>query len=704
MRMEGKKAEQPLKLSTRNTYFCKQNMKKSFRPSLSRPVAVPRHASLWQVLFQPIRHFSARPLLVCCAALVLVASCRGDEEILVPETRQQALSGGTNFYLLNEGNMGSNKASLDFYEGSTGTYRHDIFPSQNPSVALKLGDVGNDIAVYGSKLYAVINASGLVEVMNAHNARHLEAIALPNCRYICFDGGKAYVSSYAGPINPHDPTSRRGIVARIDTTTLTIEATCEVGYQPEQMAIVEGKLFVANSGGYRAPDYDTSISVIDLSTFTRCASIDVAPNLHLLSYHNDRLYVSSRGNYEDVPSDIYVVNPHTLTVEERLGIEADAFAFFQNDLIVLRGGRTAKSISRYNLHTHTSRPFITDGTLDEIQMPYGIAADPATDRLYITDARDYVSPGTLLCYDTHGTRLWQVTTGDIPAHFAFVASASILPPDEPSTTIDKGIDRVFAYHPAPGQFVNLLPEYTPGDTHQDMCQKVLATIGHERTGLVTLGAAGGYLVVGFASRVPNVAGSNDLEILGNAFANASEAGIVSVMRDDNGNGLPDDTWYELIGSEESDAVPSYSLTYTRPAPSHSPVSNGEPWCIDAQYIAWQDNQGQQGYLSQNIYHTQPYYPLWETDETLHFSFTLLPNIAQLSGNTWLQPAFEWGYVDNQPNNSARCQFDIDNAVDATRSPVHLDGIDFVRIHTAVFRQMDSIGEASTEISAIRHLH
>lgn len=614
------------------------------------------------------------------------------------------MTGGTSFFLLNEGNMGSNKATLDFYNGPHGTYRHNIFPEQNPGVTFELGDVGNDLGVYGSKLYAVINASGLVEVMDAHTARHIHTISIPNCRYLYFHAGKAYVSSYAGPIEAGNPSARRGLVARIDTATLTIEATCETGYQPEQMVVSEGKLYVANSGGYRAPDYDHTLSVIDLSTFTLEQSIDVAPNLHFLRLHGGKLYVGSRGDYADRPADIYVVNPQTACVEERLGIEADAFCFYKETLIALRGGRNGKAVVRYNPVTHMIQDFITDGTLTDIQTPYGLAIDDKTQRIYITDARDYVSPGRLLCYDENGKLLWETRTGDIPAHFAFVSESDIHENGGGEISSTKGISKIWEYRPAPGQFVNQLPEYTEGDDATTMCAKVFAAIGEGRNGLVTLGAAGGYLVAGFATRVPNVEGEYDLEILGNAFENASEAGIVCVMCDENGNGQPDDTWYELAGSAESEARQDFMLTYIRPSDDHKGTPGEAPWCADSLYIAWSDCEGNSGWLTQNIYHLQPYFPLWINEEELHFTFTLLPDRSYNSAGSWLQPAFGWGYADDRPNGTNGARFDIGKAIDTYGRPVHLDGIDFIRIHTAVFRQMDAIGEASTEISGIRSLH
>lgn len=66
-----------------------------------------------------------------------------------------------------------------------------------------------------------------------------------------------------------------------------------------------------------------------------------------------------------------------------------------------------------------TRNFITDGTEAKIQVPYGIAVNPYTKEFFVTDAKDYVSPGTLHCFTPDGKRKWSVSTGDIPAHMVF---------------------------------------------------------------------------------------------------------------------------------------------------------------------------------------------------------------------------------------------------------------------------------------------
>ena len=92
--------------------------------------------------------------LTLAAVMLALASCREDDVIFIPEEVQVSnpdYSAVGGFYLLNEGNMGSNKCTLDYYDLGTGVYTRNIYGNANPNVPKELGDVGNDLAVYGSR-------------------------------------------------------------------------------------------------------------------------------------------------------------------------------------------------------------------------------------------------------------------------------------------------------------------------------------------------------------------------------------------------------------------------------------------------------------------------------------------------------------------------------------------------------------------------
>ena len=71
-------------------------------------------------------------------------------------------------------------------------------------------------------------------------------------------------------------------------------------------------------------------------------------------------------------------------------------------------------------HKVVADNFISDGSENDITVPYGIAIHPDTGDIFVTDAKNYVSSGTLYCYDSRGRRKWSVRTGDIPAHIVFL--------------------------------------------------------------------------------------------------------------------------------------------------------------------------------------------------------------------------------------------------------------------------------------------
>ena len=377
--------------------------------------------------------FILRNVTIFLVLLLALASCREEVEIFIPEeveVTQPEYTSVTGFYLLNEANMNSNDCSLDYYDYAHGRYMRNIYATRNPRAVKDLGDVGNDIGIYGSRLYAVINCSNKVEVMDLR-ARRIGQVDVPNCRYIKFHGGYAYLTSYAGPVAAAFDGSYKqyGYVAKIDTATLQVVDTCVVGFQPDQLDIVGDKIYVTNSGGYMVPNYENTLSVIDLHTFEEVERIPLAINLHLCQAdHRGILWVSSRGDYGDNPSRLFAYDTRKHRLVQTLDV-AVSNMWMDGDSLYIIGNQwsnitqsTVKSYAIVNTRTmqQVSDRFITDGTDAEIAMPYGIAVNPITKDIYVTDAKNYVTPGRLYCFGSDGVLKWDVLTGYIPAHFVFV--------------------------------------------------------------------------------------------------------------------------------------------------------------------------------------------------------------------------------------------------------------------------------------------
>lgn len=364
--------------------------------------------------------------------VIALLSCRKEETIFLSSTKKVAqprYEGSIEgFYLLNEGNMGMNRASLDLFNYRTGSYTTDIYSERNPTVVKELGDVGNDIKIYGNKVYAVINCSNKVEVIDKWTAKRIKKIEIPNCRYVTFYKDKAFVSSYSGPV-AIDPNAELGFVAEVDTATLEVKRKVTVGYQPEQMVVHNGKLYVANSGGYRVPNYDRTVSVIDLESFREIKKIDVGINLYSMQIDSrGDIYVSSRGDYYGTSSNLFVIDTNTDEKKMQLDIPVlgmclvdDALYFYSVAWSYLTN---SNKITYGILNTKTKKiisdQIITDGTDKKIMIPYGLQVNPQTKEIYITDAQNYVVTGYLYCFTPEGKLKWKTTAGNIPAHFAFI--------------------------------------------------------------------------------------------------------------------------------------------------------------------------------------------------------------------------------------------------------------------------------------------
>ena len=381
-------------------------------------------------------------MLISLCSLFLIpyslTSCRGDEIIfpaeyeVLPMESKELSSFASNepigMYLLNEGNMGSNKATIDYLDFSKGIYIRNIYGERNPNVIKELGDVGNDLQIYGNRLYAVINCSHKVEVMDLHTCHRIGQIDIPNCRYIRFHGDKAYISSYVGPVSI-DPNAQLGAIFEVDTATLRITRQVTVGYQPEEFEIIGNHLYVANSGGYRAPDYDSTLSVVDLTNFRQVKKIPICINPHRVRKDQyNRLWITSRGDHKDVSPQLVCFQPshhtlytlHHISPSEMVNVGDSMYYYgaYWNDETM--SNQITYGVLNIQYPITNTQSLITDGTEKNIKIPYGIQVNPYNGDIYITDAKNYVSSGQLHCYSREGKRKWSVRTGDIPAHMCFV--------------------------------------------------------------------------------------------------------------------------------------------------------------------------------------------------------------------------------------------------------------------------------------------
>ena len=339
------------------------------------------------------------PLLL----IMVLASCHKDKIIPVPDKPAATRAG---LYILNQGGFGSNNSTLTYYDYTSKQLTADIFSTVNGT---KLGDTGNDMEIYGSKMYIAVNNSDRIDVLDSKTGKLIKQNKLHQCRSIAFYNGNAFITSYDGN------------VAVMDTVTLTINKLIFVGRNPEQLVVSNNKLYVANSGGLSFGNPDKTVSVIDLTSLSEIKKITVTANpVSITADTYGNVYVLSLGDFAKILPGMTIINSTTDVVKSQplvsLGFNIPIAA--QGDFVYYV--TADNKIAVYNAKTQTPAQanFITDGTV--ITAPYDVAADPLTGEIFVTDAKDYSSNGELFAFDKTGKKEYSIITGINPGKVAFV--------------------------------------------------------------------------------------------------------------------------------------------------------------------------------------------------------------------------------------------------------------------------------------------
>ncbi len=341
-----------------------------------------------------------KQLALVASVAALFSACK-KVETTTPQAPVQ-LTPAVGAYVLSEGSYNGNNTKLSFYNIASNSTIGDFFLQQNPGTT-GLGDTGNDMIIYGNKLYVVMSGSGVVSVLNTSNATFIKNISFGGSafatnkqpRYAAAARGKIYVTSY-------DNT-----VSAIDTVSLAITKTIMVGKNPEGIAASANYLYVANSGGLNFPNVDSTVSLIDLNTETEIRKIKVGLNPNKVEINQGgNIFVSAYGNFSNIPASISVINGATNLNSINLGpnfayshirISGDIAYIYNN----YGSGGTAKVFNSAT-NVFLRNEFITDGTI--ISTPYGINVDELNGDVYIADARNYVSAGNVTCFSSGGVK------------------------------------------------------------------------------------------------------------------------------------------------------------------------------------------------------------------------------------------------------------------------------------------------------------
>ena len=330
-------------------------------------------------------------LLLLSLSIVFVSCEKNGGEEIPPQVVTEGI------FILNNGNYASNDATLSLYDPESMAISKDIFQSVNGK---KLGDLAQDMLVYGSKMYIAMYGSKVLfvtdksgKIIQMVEIKKDEAVLSP--RAIIGHKGKVYITLY------------EGYVAQMDT--VKYESTlAKVGDNPEGLVAVENRLYVANSGGMnftQGKDYGNTVSVVSLDgTIREIETIEVVKNpTKLLVNIRGEIYLISMGDYESVPNTLQRIDSKSHDVQiltdrpvTYMSMSSDSKLYFisaQYD----ENWNAITSVGVYNTISSTMEAdFIADGSIIK-NTPTSISVDPVTNDVYIGTS-DYVSEGDMYVF------------------------------------------------------------------------------------------------------------------------------------------------------------------------------------------------------------------------------------------------------------------------------------------------------------------
>lgn len=252
--------------------------------------------------------------LLCVVVLGTFTACSDDDNNNF-SVDPDPLTSSPGAYILNTGGRGANNASLQYYNFVNYTASSDIFARENKYA---MGDLAQDMVEYGSKIYVTVDGSAKVEVLD-RTGKVIQTIHTTNA------AGEAveprYLKAYEGAVYF---TNYGGFISRIDTTSLAITGSVEIGVgeHPEGLTAANGKLY-ANISGWGV---GARVAVVDVATFTKIKDLDVVlnPANQLLTADDGYVYTVSIGNYpgiQNLPKDKFIystlqrIDPNTDVVD-----------------------------------------------------------------------------------------------------------------------------------------------------------------------------------------------------------------------------------------------------------------------------------------------------------------------------------------------------------------------------------------------------
>jgi hypothetical protein len=325
-------------------------------------------------------------LFITISASVFLSSC---ESTTTPGPTKVVFTDST-LFMLSEGSGGKNNAELDAYSLKTDTFTGKII---NP-----LGDIGNDIQLFGNKIYVILEGSNKILAVNPDSVADRTSITFP--------GTVTPYKMAQATLNEVWVTEfKNKQIAILNTASNTLTGTIDIDTAQQDIGILDGKAFVCTNAN--------KLEVIDIATKKVVSNkyIGDSPAQVLIDSAHNSVIVLTYGFFGVSTSKILWVDPKFYTVIDSIAIPA---ADFVNQMIPANG----KAFLTFGDRTDVL-DFGTHKISSFIAKPYYKGNyDQISNQLILGDAKDYSSPGSVDIYDAStGTLKKSLTAGVIPGHF-----------------------------------------------------------------------------------------------------------------------------------------------------------------------------------------------------------------------------------------------------------------------------------------------
>lgn len=343
-------------------------------------------------------------------AILFFMACKPPH--LVEDEIPENISGA--FLVLNEGLFQQNNSSITWFHWHTRQNTGALFEKKN---FIGMGDTGNDMGIYGDKIYILMNNSHILHVLNRRTGKLIEQVHLvengigASPRSLAFHQGKVYVSAF------------NGYLYKLDTTNWILEEKMQLGTNPDQVLQLNNELWISNSGGL-LEEGDSTISVVDLNTFSEINRITIGRNPGSLAYLDGSVFAVSRGDYISIPSKIVKISAEQKAVTQSQEKNIGTVRVYSGKLYATSYYFESTSSALYELNptdfSTISGNLITDLS---IQTLYGFERlDVLGQEVFaFLDAKQFIHQGTVVITDGEFKHLFSFSVGLNPTKIIFNA-------------------------------------------------------------------------------------------------------------------------------------------------------------------------------------------------------------------------------------------------------------------------------------------